>query len=230
MDFWVFLDRAGKVWSLLAAAGVMAWLFKRLRRADLSVEVAFHHSTVPPDLLASMQELVKASDSVLRRIPVPENQMQLQAWEDFKEAVASDSAKTLRVYRNWHPDIGLLSITLRNKTHSQIKDVRLFLEPKYRTLSTSNVWGVEIGGPFLTAEAIQNFQEGIAVSPNFVLPPLPMIPATSELQLFIRGNVEEGCKVIVDAANLKSRVEHRISVRGTPLIRFAEFVRMPVSS
>src|ERR1700690_2001951 len=47
MDFWSALDRSSRVWSALTAAGVLAWLVKRFRRADLSIEVAYFPNTIP---------------------------------------------------------------------------------------------------------------------------------------------------------------------------------------
>src|SRR5690348_3016547 len=168
MDLWALLDRVSKVWGLLAALGVVAWLVKRFRRADLSVEVAHYPSTVPLDLLESTRDLLKALERVLAHLPIPSNDLQVENISALKAAASVDSMKKVSSYRAVYADISLLRITLRNKTTTQIKDVRIYLEPRFGVLSSSKVWGVDIGGKFLTAEDVKTFQNGVTISPNFV--------------------------------------------------------------
>ena len=164
------------VGTLLSGA---LWLYKKAFSSELLVRVELDRSTIPPDLLGTMRDLLRQVGAVQRYVKLDGNSTFVK---DLFGTMSRDTSNRARNYVT--DDIQRLLVSIDNRSDRTISDVRL------RLLEIHSLWSSRIEGSYLTGDealAYQSKMGGINGS-EFVLPQLPSLPPKSTLTLIFWGS------------------------------------------
>ena len=191
---------------------------------DLLVTVEVAESTLPPDLLDWMQDLIRAVNrsetireiernrAIERAVPAKGGSIP-SAGTALGELGSSPNAMRLQKMNK----INKVALKLTNLTDINLESVRLKLKPRFG--GGNNPFWIDIEGDYLTQKELDSFLQEIDwhQKHGVVLPPLPDIPANATLEITYYGPIgvyayQNFPKVGVSATGLKSDVQWVVPV------------------
>ena len=186
MRLWEWTNRnaAGLTLVILLAGLLLTWKpWSHFLGPDLSVTVEVAESTLPPDLLVWMQDLIKAVNrsEAIREI---ERNLAIERADSAKEGSSPSAGTELREL-GASPNAGRLqaihkinkvALKITNRTTRTLKSVRIKLGSLGR--GSAPFW-IDLEGDYLTPKESVAFLQEIDwdQGSGVVLPPLPDIPS-----------------------------------------------------
>ena len=219
---WLKRNTAALTLVLLLLTSIKPWLC--FWGPDLLVTVEVAESTLPPDLLDWMQDLIRAVNlsetireiernrAIERAVPAKGGSIP-SAGTALGELGSSPNAMRLQEM----DEINKVALKLTNLTDRNLKSVRLKLKPRYG--GGNDLFWIDIEGDYLTPKELDSFLQEIDwhQKHGVVLPPLPDIPANATLEITYYGPIgvdayQNFPKVGVSATGLKSDVQWVVPV------------------